>query len=238
MNKKEKRLRWQLSMIDGFLMILVIFVLMNGLVGTGLFPAERLAGLLPGGATIVNQMLVQQMLQTVVMVGMVLLFLRLRGATLDQIGWRPFKQPGWLILSALLGVVTFFVMLYVSVWMVKLFPQWAQPQTATELIMQAEGMWESTAVIVMVSVLAPVSEELLFRGYIYHSMRQQNSMWFSVAAASLMFGCMHYDLFRLLPLTLVGVCLNLAAIRSDSLWGSIVMHGVWNFLMAAIVLAV
>lgn len=238
MNKGDRRLRGQLSIIDGFLMILLVFVLMNGMVGTGLIPVDQLAGYLPGGATVVNQMLVQQILQTVFMVGMVLLFLHLRGGTLYQIGWRPFKRSGWLILSALLGVITFFVMLCVSAWMVKLFPQWAQPQTATELIMQAEGMWESAAVILMVSVLAPVSEELLFRGYIYHSMRQQNSMWFSVIAASLMFGCMHYDLFRLLPLTLVGVCLNLVAIRSDSLWGSIVMHGVWNFMMASIVLAV
>lgn len=237
MNKKEKRLRGQLSAIDGFLMILLLFVLMNGLVGSGLFPAEQLAGYLPGGATVINQMLVQQILQTVFMVGMVLVFLHLRGATLYQIGWRPFNRPVWLILSALLGVVTFFVMLYVSAWMVKLFPQWAQPQTATELIMQAEGLWESAAVILMVSVLAPVSEELLFRGYIYHSMRQQNSIWFSVIAASLMFGCMHYDLFRLVPLMMVGVCLNLVSIRSDSLWGSIVMHSVWNFMMTAIVLA-
>ena len=238
MNIKENRLRGQLSVVDGFLMILLVFVLMNGLVGAGLFPVEQLAESLPGGATVVNQMLVQQILQTIFMVGMVLLFLHLRGVTLHQIGWRPFKQPGWLILSALLGVITFFVMLYISAWMIKLFPQWAQPQTATELIMQAEGIWESAAVIVMVSVLAPVSEELLFRGYIYHSMRQQYSMWFSVIMTSLMFGCMHYDLFRLLPLTLVGVCLNLIAIRSDSLWGSMVMHGVWNFMMAAIVLAI
>ena len=76
-----------------------------------------------------------------------------------------------------------------------------------------------------VCVLAPFSEELLFRGYIYHSLRQYKTVGFSIIMTSLLFGCMHYDLFRLLPLTLVGICLNLVSIRSGTLWGSIVMHG-------------
>ncbi|MBE6112715.1 MAG: CPBP family intramembrane metalloprotease [Peptococcaceae bacterium] len=237
MNPGKWTMRKQLSMADGFVMLFLIFILMNGIVGSGILPVEWLSGFLPGGATVINKMLIQQIFQTLLMVGIVLLFLRMRGATLQQIGLRPFQDRRWFYWSVMWGGVTFFAMLFVSACMVKLFPN-AEPQTATELIMHANGQWENFAVILMVSVLAPFSEELVFRGYIYRSLRMYKSQWFSILAASLMFGCMHYDLFRLLPLTLVGIFLNVTAVRSESLWGSMIMHGVWNFMMASLVLAV
>ena len=79
------------------------------------------------------------------------------------------------------------------------------------MILKAENTWEWIAVIVVVSVFAPLSEEILFRGYIYHSLREKYSVIYSIIAASLLFGCMHYDLFRLLPLTLGGIALNVVA---------------------------
>lgn len=231
------RLQKRLSMADGFIMLFLVYILMNGIVGSGLLPVKWLAGFLPGGATVINRMLVQQIFQTVFMVGSVMLFLRLRSVSAAEIGLRPLKNDRWLFYSALWGIGTFFIMLLVSAWMIKLFPD-AEPQTATNLIMQAQGRWESIAVILMVSILAPFSEELIFRGYIYHSLRAYKNIWFSVLATSLMFGCMHYDLFRLLPLTLVGILLNVVFIRSQSLYGSMIMHGVWNFMMASLVLAI
>lgn len=230
-------IRKQLSMADGFIMLFLIYILMNGIAGSRLLPVEWLAGFLPGGATVINRMLIQQIFQTILMVGIVMLFLHMRGVSVTQIGLTPLKNDRWLFYSAAWGVATFFIMLFVSAWMLKLFPD-AEPQSATNLIMQADGRWECCAVLFMVSVMAPFSEELLFRGYIYHSLREYKSTWFSVLAASLMFGCMHYDLFRLIPLTLVGVFLNIVAIRSQSLYGSMIMHSVWNFLMASLVLAV
>ena len=231
------RLQKRLSMADGFIMLFLVYILMNGIIGSGLLPVKWLAGFLPGGATVINRMLVQQIFQTALMVGMVMLFLRLRGVSTAEIGLRPLKNDRWLFYSVLWGIGTFFIMLFVSAWMIKLFPD-AEPQTATNLIMQAQGRWESFAVILMVSILAPFSEELVFRGYIYHSLRAYKNSCFSVLATSLMFGCMHYDLFRLLPLTLVGILLNIVSIRSQSLYGSMIMHGVWNFMMASLVLAI
>ena len=169
------RLQKRLSMADGFIMLFLVYILMNGIIGSGLLPVKWLAGFLPGGATVINRMLVQQIFQTAFMVGSVVLFLRLRGVSATEIGLRPLKNDRWLFYSALWGIGTFFIMLFVSAWMIKLFPD-AEPQTATNLIMQAQGRWESIAVILMVSILAPFSEELIFRGYIYHSLRAHKNI--------------------------------------------------------------
>ena len=122
--------------------------------------------------------------------------------------------------------------------MAALLPQLAEPQNITTLIMRAQNTWEWIAVLLMVSVMAPLSEEILFRGYIYHSLRNYYSVNYSILVASLLFGAVHYDLFRLLPLTLVGICLNMASVRAKSLWASIIMHSTWNFITAMLVLMV
>ncbi len=236
MTRNKMRLGKELSVVDGFLILLSTFLFMNLLVGSGILPVKFLADRLPGSSTSVNMLLVQQVIQSLVMVGLIVFFLRLRDGSLKQIGLRPFRQRRWIGLSFLFGIATFFVMLLVTAFLVRVFPQWAKPQAITELIMQAETNWEWFAIILIVCVLAPFSEELLFRGYIYHSLRQYKTMGFSIIMTSLLFGCMHYDLFRLLPLTLVGVCLNLVSIRSGTLWGSILMHGTWNFMMTVLMM--
>ena len=232
----KMRVGKELSVVDGFLILLCTFLFMNLLVGSGILPVKFFADRLPGSSTSVNIVLVQQVIQSLVMVGLIGFFLRLRGSSLGQIGLRPFRQWRWIGLSLLFGIVTFFVMLLVTAFLVRLFPQWAKPQTITELIMQAKTDWEWFAIILIVCVLAPFSEELLFRGYIYHSLRQYKTVGFSIIMTSLLFGFMHYYLFRLLPLTLVGICLNLVSIRSGTLWGSIVMHGTWNFMMTVLMM--
>ncbi|MBR4944829.1 MAG: CPBP family intramembrane metalloprotease [Peptococcaceae bacterium] len=230
-------MRRQMSLADGFIMLFLIFIVMNGIAESRILPVEMLARFLPGGATVINKMLIQQIFQTLLMIGIVLWFLHMRGATLKQIGLRPFQDDRWFFWSMLWGMATFVIMLFVSAWMVKLYPQ-AEPQAATEMIMLAEGRWENWAVIFMVSILAPLSEELVFRGYIYHSIRIHKGVWISILATSLMFGAMHYDLFRILPLSIAGMFLNIVSVRSGSLWGSMIMHGVWNFMMVSMILAI
>lgn len=75
MNIKNLKLRRQISIADGFFIILGTFVLLNGLLGSGIFPTDKLAAGLPGGVTVVNRLLVQQTLQTIVMLGLTLLFI-------------------------------------------------------------------------------------------------------------------------------------------------------------------
>ncbi len=50
MKPKKFQLRKTLSVIDGFFILLLTFLLVNSLAGSGLFPTEFLASILPGGA--------------------------------------------------------------------------------------------------------------------------------------------------------------------------------------------
>lgn len=239
MNRKKLKLRRQLSITDGLFILVGTFALMHGLIDSGVFSVNRLAAKLPGGITVVNKLFVQQCLQVILMLGLTLLFLYpLRGSNLRQIGLCSLVDRRWIYRSVGLGVLTFFMMTAFSLLLAALFPQWAEPQNITALIMKAQSRWEWVAVLLIVSVLAPLSEEILFRGYIYHSLRLHYAAPFSMLITSLLFAVMHYDLFRLLPLTLAGFCFNLVSVRAGSVWASILMHSTWNFISAALVLLV
>ncbi|MCZ6901364.1 MAG: CPBP family intramembrane metalloprotease, partial [Rickettsia endosymbiont of Ixodes persulcatus] len=51
--------------------------------------------------------------------------------------------------------------------------------------------WQYIVAFVMLVVLAPVGEELLFRGYLYGKLRKSAPIWLAVLATSLTFGLAH-----------------------------------------------
>lgn len=235
------RLPWkprrQLLFIDSIFILLGTFVGVQVLLITALFPVDWLTHFLPGGETTINKVFLQQLLQSGLMLGLTLFVLyRLRGGNLRNIGLYPLRNWRWLFYAMLCGMAVFFVMLYLSAWLVRLFPQWATPQAITTVIMQAKGVWERLAVLFMVGVLAPISEEFLFRGYMYHSLRTTYPAPVSMLLTAMLFGCVHFDWLRLLPLTFVGFCLNWILVKSGSLWSAIIMHGTWNVCMALLIL--
>lgn len=221
-----------LSIFDGLLIIGCTYLLTNGLQWLLLKPLLAVAALLPGGDTGFNRLLLSQLLQTVVMIGLVGFFLLvLRKRPFADIGLVPFRQLRWLPLALLSGVLLYIMSMLLTGILAMLFPQLAQPQMISNVIVDAQTPWEIAVVLLTVGVLAPVSEEMLFRGYIYHSVARFYPKSVSVLVTSLWFGCMHYDLLRLLPLTMVGLFLNIVLLKSGSLYGAMLMHSTWNVIM-------
>lgn len=75
-------------------------------------------------------------------------------------------------------------------------------------------------------VIAPVTEELLFRGFLLHRWAARWGMTPAILASSLLFGVLHPD-----PLgaTLFGVGMCLLYLHTRSLWVAIIAHAINNF---------
>ena len=102
--------------------------------------------------------------------------------------------------------------------------------------------------ILTVAILAPLTEEVYFRGIVLGWMRRHWGMAWAVALSSLMFGVMHLKwltpggtggMVATAELVAMGVLLALVAVRTGSLWTSIITHAVNNFCaaLAAVFLA-
>ena len=83
----------------------------------------------------------------------------------------------------------------------------------------------------LVAVAAPISEELLFRGWIYTSLRSRFGAVVSVAVSALLFASAHYDPTHLYALAVLPVGLILGALRerTGTFWATASLHALYNF---------
>ena len=54
------------------------------------------------------------------------------------------------------------------------------------------AIWQYVAAFIMLVILAPIGEELLFRGYLYGKLRKTVPVWTAIAVTSVMFGVAHF----------------------------------------------
>jgi uncharacterized protein len=88
------------------------------------------------------------------------------------------------------------------------------------------------ATAVLVTMIAPVAEELLFRGYIFTALRGWVGVWGAAAIDGVLFGAIHLDPDRpvgfLVPLAVLGFVLCLLYWRTGSLLPCIAVHSLNN----------
>jgi membrane protease YdiL (CAAX protease family) len=123
-----------------------------------------------------------------------------------------------LTVPALILVVTFFVEV-----VVKLFPL-----SSAEVAMFKEMGSGSVGAIIITSLLAPVLEEMLFRGIILRSFLLQYPKWISILGSALIFGAAHMNLYQFTAAFMLGMFLGWLYQRSRSLVPCIALHGVYN----------
>ncbi len=84
------------------------------------------------------------------------------------------------------------------------------------------------AVILMAVIVAPVAEEVIFRGYFYGVIRRYGGRIPAILTSSLLFAAIHVHLPSLPGLILLATILCLLYERSGSLWAPITMHAAFN----------
>lgn len=85
-------------------------------------------------------------------------------------------------------------------------------------------------------VLAPFIEELIFRGYFLAAFRQGMNFWPAVLLNGLLFGLFHFEPSVIWELSLMGVILGYIRLRAGSLLVPMIIHGLWNFKTLALIL--
>jgi membrane protease YdiL (CAAX protease family) len=77
-------------------------------------------------------------------------------------------------------------------------------------------------------IVAPVSEEILFRGYLLGKLRKYVPIWVSILITSLLFGIVHFEWNVGVDVFALSIILCLLRIQTGRLWPSIVLHMIKN----------
>jgi membrane protease YdiL (CAAX protease family) len=84
-----------------------------------------------------------------------------------------------------------------------------------------------------VGVLAPLWEEVLFRGFLLPSLAKLVTPWPAVTLTALLFAWMHSSSEAIVPLLLVALGCGVLLVRFDNLLPPIVLHGLYNLYVFA-----
>lgn|GEM_PF-1455001 len=101
----------------------------------------------------------------------------------------------------------------------------------------APGPLGAALLVLIVVVVAPIVEEMVFRGVVLASLRARWGDTAAIGASSFVFAAMHISLFSFLPILAVAVVLSVLFIRSKSLWVSIACHSAFNGVGVVFLLA-
>jgi len=139
-----------------------------------------------------------------------------------------------LILPAILLTVPALIMVISAIVQViiELFPL-----SAAQVSMFREMGSGSVGSIVIGCLLAPVLEEMFFRGIILRSFLQQYPRWASIAGSALIFGAVHMNLYQFAAATILGLFLGWLYQRSRSLLPCIALHAAYNTVLVVMNLA-
>jgi membrane protease YdiL (CAAX protease family) len=144
----------------------------------------------------------------------------------------PFRRAlGW----AAAGIVTFYV---VTAIYTALVPTHVE-QGVTKDLGADQGTLGLIVAGLMVMVVAPVGEELFFRGFFYRALRSRFSMIGAAVIDGLLFGVIHYNfdgadaLLLLPPLALLGFIFCVVYEKTGSIFPSIGMHAFNNAIAYA-----
>jgi len=143
---------------------------------------------------------------------------------LDKLGLRPFKLAhlGWgfglMLLSFGFNAVYSFVL--------GLFDLQMQVDVAP-VFAELESPWWLMAAGVIV---APIAEEVFFRGFVYAGLRERQRWWKAAIISSAVFALLHMQLTAFPPIFILGMIFSILYQFSGSILPGLIMHVLTNGL--------
>jgi membrane protease YdiL (CAAX protease family) len=111
-----------------------------------------------------------------------------------------------------------------------------EAQEVVQFLQEAKSPRDRLAVMTMAVVIAPVAEEIIFRGYLYPAGKRFVGPFFSLVATSLLFAVLHGHSASVPALFTLAVCLGLAYEKTGTLLVPMVMHAVFNAVSVAAIM--
>jgi membrane protease YdiL (CAAX protease family) len=94
--------------------------------------------------------------------------------------------------------------------------------------------WRGLALALLLgTVIAPVSEEIFFRGFLFAALRENYPFWIAAGTSALIFAAGHMVPGAILPLWVLGFLFAWLRERTGSIWPSIAMHMLNNAIYFA-----
>jgi membrane protease YdiL (CAAX protease family) len=197
---------------------LVLFLSMNVAYSFGRSPVQ-----------LTDRDLAANLLFTLFIVFFVAAFLKLRGLDIDSLGGfskttlKRAVSTGIILLLAATPLI-----LLAEAFTQNLFGGGSSRQEIVDLFNTSRTIRQRVMIIVLAVVVAPISEEFIFRFFIYGVLRRYSGIAVGLVLNAMLFAAAHNHLPSAAPLFVLGACFTLAYEWSGSILVSMAMHALFN----------
>lgn len=148
------------------------------------------------------------------------------------LGFRSFHLPlalGLMMLSVMVAIISGYVITEIATLLHMTL------HTNADDLQKAFGQhypWTLRATLAVAIVVAPVSEEAFFRGFVLQGLRTRMNNPLAIVVSSLIFAIIHFSPGSFFQLFTLSVMLGVLRVYTRSLWPGIMLHTANNLLSA------
>jgi hypothetical protein len=164
----------------------------------------------------------------------VAVLLSARGIDLGKFFGIRWKNVRYLWVIAPIGVIITYLFLFsielwgYGVWLEERFADDNKLQQTVKTYQEASAVTVRIMIAISAIIIAPVAEEIVFRGYIYTATKRFSNRFFAAILSSLLFGVVHFNISAFIPLVFLALLLTIAYELSGSIWAPISIHALFN----------
>ncbi len=145
--------------------------------------------------------------------------------TLSDIGLQ--RLPNWTdLLMVPAGLVVYLALSSILVTLASSLLPWfdaSQPQD-TGFYQQTSYGYEIMLAFITLVIIAPIAEEIIFRGYLFGRLKKYAPVWVAIVVTSVVFGALHGAWNLAIDTFALSVVMSLLRQNTGSLWSSILLH--------------
>ena len=159
-----------------------------------------------------------------------------RGVTWAELGFRPIDTR-WIWRAVMVAIAAFPLVSFVSWLQMQVMGQPIQnPQM--DLLKPERFGWDLyLGMLLTAGVLAPIVEELAFRGLLYRWLRERLGIWIAAFGSAIGFSVLH-GIPGLIPaIAVLGLVLAWIYEITGTIWAPIIVHGLYNAIVTTILYA-
>jgi membrane protease YdiL (CAAX protease family) len=107
-------------------------------------------------------------------------------------------------------------------------PDPLEQQIALQNLLDARSLGQGIVVVACIVALVPLTEELLFRGFLLFGFARRYGRGFGLLLSSALFGVVHLGAVPAVYASVAGLLLGWLALRTRSVWPGVALHAAFN----------
>lgn len=161
--------------------------------------------------------------------GVYFIALRPKKLSWSEVGIKKFTVKDWKI------IVIFSIILMVGaviIMLLTIFIGNSWENSKTEAIQQNVTFLTVLIAFISAAIISPIYEEIFYRGFIYRWLRTRIGFIGAILLSAIIFTIIHIPTYNAMPVNFFsGIIFALAYERTNSIWPSVMIHGLTNGIM-------